>query len=309
MPDLPEIGGIQPSAAITAFAGKTRRLERALHLGDRVVLVIEAHAVATHELRDHADDGPVLHQRLKVEEVYELELDAAATLLRDTKARYRLEADEAAGRVPLAFDHTRPPEGYTDSSGVAMTTAEILEARGLPPDAGTIDAIVVEFEDGTRALWPDDWAGTEQSLAPVGGAMMPPGGAAGEEPVKILRWIDEGSGEPMDEWTDEDEDRALLAAEEAAKASEGAAEYASFIEDLEASLAIVGGLPDVEETLARTAQGIKTTLRGIDSAPWLQLAELKEQAGKGRKGVLGAIRDRLAAVNAADADGHADEEE
>ena len=75
----------------------------------------------------------------------------------------------------LPFDETAQPAGIVDASGVVLTPSDIAEARiarNFDPDG---DSLTVEFADGTKGCWPDDWAGKVQTLAAPGGHMRLPG--------------------------------------------------------------------------------------------------------------------------------------
>jgi hypothetical protein len=224
MTGLPEIDGIQPVGVVTKIRGTGQRIDRSLHLGEKILVLVEAEVDEAYKLKQ-TGDGPKLHQVLQVVDLYELDDEDinVKALLRETRSFYRERDDRRAGRTPLPSDDTRQPEGvagFVDGSGVVMSAAEIAEARGIDLDPAG-DVIVVEFFGGDRFSWPEDWLGTGQSLAAAGGFMREPGGEPGEV-SQVQRLLRPDDGSVIDEWTEADEDRRLLAAEQAAEAAEAA---------------------------------------------------------------------------------------
>jgi len=154
--ELPDYHGRSPIGMRTALTGAGNRVARAHGIGDRVVLVIEAKVKkAGHE---DTDDGLVYVETHKVVDLFELDRDPGARLLSHLRSQYRQAKDAADGKVPI--DGLRD-EGWTDANGVVLTAQELAERRGDPVALlGAQDATpaVVVYENGDRALWPDEYA-------------------------------------------------------------------------------------------------------------------------------------------------------
>jgi len=290
MTGLPEIDGIQPVGVVTKIRGTGQRIDRSLHLGEKTWLLVEAEVDEAYKLKA-TGDGPKLHQVLQVVDLFELDPDEDETkaLVRATRAFHRDLDDKKAGRTPLPSDDTRQPEavaGVVDSSGVVMSAAEIAEARGIDLDPAG-DDVVVEFFGGDRYSWPADWLGTGQSLAAVGGFMREPGAEPGEV-SQVQRLLRPDDGSVIDEWTEADEDRRLLAAEQAAEADEAA-------EDEQRTTDAAGG-DGPALVLDQSAKAVEALVREAREPAWLELLLEAEKAGKARKGLLQTIRLRLAAI-------------
>lgn len=280
MSGLPEIDGIQPVGVVTKIRGTGQRIDRSLHLGEKTWLLVEAEVDEAYKLKA-TGDGPKLHQVLQVVDLFELDPDEEETkaLVRATRAFHRDLDDRRAGRTRLPSDDTRQPEGVAgvvDSSGVVMSAAEIAEARGIDLDPAG-DDVVVEFFGGDRYSWPADWLGTGQSLAAVGGFMREPGAEPGEV-SQVQRLLRPDDGSVIDEWTEADEDRRLLAAEQAAEAAEAA--------EVDATV----------ELLGQSAKAVEEVVREAREPAWLEQLLEAEAAGKARKGLLQTIRLRLAVL-------------
>lgn len=290
MTGLPEIDGIQPVGVVTKLRGTGQRIDRSLHLGEKTWLLVEAEVAEAYKLKA-TGDGPKLYQVLQVVDLFELDPDEdeeTKALVRATRAFHQDLDDRRAGRTRLPSDDTRQPEGVAgivDSYGVVMSAAEIAEARGIDLDPAG-DDVVVEFFGGDRYSWPADWLGTGQSLAAVGGFMREPGAEPGEV-SQVQRLLRPDDGSVIDEWTAEDEDRRLLAAEQAAEAAEAA--EADRKHD-----AAVGGY--AAEVLGQSAKAVEELVREAKEPAWLEQLLEAESAGKARKGLLQTIRLRLAAI-------------
>jgi len=299
MEELPEIDGIVPVGVVTKIRGTGQRIERPAHLGERMLLLVEAEIDSACQLKQ-TDEGPKLHQGLKILDLFEVtDDDQATSLMRTARSMHRIADDADAGRIPLTFgSDTRQPLGVVDGSGVVLTPAEVFEARGVDVDP-VGDVLVVEFADGTKGLWPDDWQGTDQELAAVGGEMRPPGAEPGDV-VQVLRLLDEGSGEPIDEWTEEDEERRLVAEDLRVRELEEAEAREDLIAGLEATVDVTGDAGDanVDDWLALPAKDVKAAASTVSDPVWLHLAELKEEDGKARSTVLAAIRARREELDA-----------
>lgn len=273
MTGLPEIDGIQPVGVVTKIRGTGQRIDRSLHLGEKTWLLVEAEVDEAYKLKA-TGDGPKLHQVLQVVDLFELDPDEDETkaLVRATRAFHRDLDDKKAGRTRLPSDDTRQPEGV---AGV-VSAAEIAEARGIDLDPAG-DDVVVEFFGGDRYSWPADWLGTGQSLAAVGGFMREPGAEPGEV-SQVQRLLRPDDGSVIDEWTEADEDRRLLAAEQAAEAAEAAEGDATV------------------ELLGQSAKAVEAVVREARKPAWLEQLLEAEAAGKARKGLLQTIRLRLAVL-------------
>jgi hypothetical protein len=216
MSDLPEFEGQVPVGVVTSVSGTSQRIDRPIHMDETVLLLVEARVGSiAHKV---VKDGLKRHQTLTAKDVYELEGTDGRDLLRAARNRYQLADDASKGRVGLPLDDTLVPQQFVDQGGVIMTPAEVREARG--EDWDPADELTVVFADGTRAFWPDDWAGSGQSLAPAGGFMRLPNGELGET-VQVVELLDPESGAAVATWSEEDEAERLealegqLAAEEA----------------------------------------------------------------------------------------------
>lgn len=249
MTGLPEIDGIQPVGVVTKIRGTGQRIDRSLHLGEKTWLLVEAEVDEAYKLKA-TGDGPKLHQVLQVVDLFELDPDEDETkaLVRATRAFHRDLDDKKAGRTRLPID---------------------LDPAG--------DDVVVEFFGGDRYSWPADWLGTGQSLAAVGGFMREPGAEPGEV-SQVQRLLRPDDGSVIDEWTEADEDRRLLAAEQVAEAAEAAEGDATV------------------ELLGQSAKAVEAVVREARKPAWLEQLLEAEAAGKARKGLLQTIRLRLAVL-------------
>lgn len=295
--ELPEIDGLRPVGVVTKIKGTGERIDRACHLGERLVLLVEVEVDSAYRLTQ-TKEGPKLHQELRARDLFEVTDDEdVARILRNARAHARLEEDEAAGRIPLGFSDTSQPRVTVDGSGVLLTLGEVLELRGVELDDD--DEVVVEFfpeKPGAkpiRAVWPTDWLGSGQDLAAPGGRMRPPGHEIGET-LQVAKLLDVVTAEPIDEWTEHDEHERLEAEELAAEAEEAAEVSAGFVDDLRAQLAATGELdPDPADVLALGSRAAQKAIGEISSTLWLQLARILEGEGKARDAVLDRIDRRV----------------
>lgn len=154
--ELPEYHGKPATGMRTSLTGAGSRITRSHEIGDRVVLVIEARVrSAGHE---QTDDGLVYVEKLKVDDLFELAGDQGRRLLSTMRSLHRTAEDAVQGRQPIG---DLGEVGYTDAAGVVLTPAEVAELRGDPVRAilaPELTPAVVVFDDGTRDLWPDDYA-------------------------------------------------------------------------------------------------------------------------------------------------------
>lgn len=212
--DLPETGdGRKPSGMKTAIAGAGNRISKPHPLGSTVYVLIEAKVKgAGHE---ETDDGVLYVEKLKTVDLFELEDKPGKRLLSALRQQYRTDGGEP---VLSLGDETAGEgiEGALDASGVAITPAELADLRDDPAGALTderLDNVVLVFADGSRGLWPDDWAGTGQSRAVIGGTMRRPGSQKPGDVDQVVELLDATTGETIDLWTPEREAERLLALE------------------------------------------------------------------------------------------------
>lgn len=153
--ELPDYHGRKPVGMKTSVNGAGNRLSRPHGIGDRVVLVIEAKVKkAGHE---DTDDGLIYAEVLKVADLFEVQGDPGARLLSTLRSAYRTAKDDHDGKAPIP---TMGEAGYTDGSGIALTEREVAALRGDPIRALVTDGLtpaVVEYDDGSRLLWPDEY--------------------------------------------------------------------------------------------------------------------------------------------------------
>lgn len=200
-PHLPEFEGTIPVGVITSLTGVSQRINRALHLGEKVIGLFEADVDEIKHKR--TKEGVKRHQSVKVLELFEFEDRTGRRLLNHLKERYR----HAEGVDPLPFKYAGDEamvdgivEGRTDASGVAMTPTEAAEL-GL-----STDPVVVIFDDESRACWPDDFPKGTTRPTTLGKRMVVPGRVSGElgEVVQLLDFL---TGRPLEgvDWDDDDE--------------------------------------------------------------------------------------------------------
>lgn len=211
--ELPEFEGLKPVGVVTGVTGTGQRIARAMHLEERVVIVVEAEVSNVgHKI---TDDGVKRVHTLRVRDLYELEGKAGKKLLRGLKVAYRLADDQRHGRRQLmAVDdpNVAGVEVTTDGSGVLVTPSERGELAGLGiPD---VESFVIVFEGGRRAVWPDEF----EDGSEVFGDRPHAGDHVGDELVRQV--LDYDTGETLEEWTDEDEDARLLELEAQAAEAE-----------------------------------------------------------------------------------------
>ena len=221
----PTRDGRTPSGMKTSIGGAGNRISRTHELGERVVLVIEAKVKSSgHE--ETEKDGVLYVESMKTLDLFELPEAPGRRLLAALRQSYRT----AEGQPPLTNGDETAGEGIevaVDAAGVAITPAELAALREDPASAledERFDHVVLVFADGSRGLWPDDWAGTGQSRAPIGGTMRRPGSRTPGDVDQVVELLDAKTGETLDKWTDEREQERLLALEQSAEADEERAE-------------------------------------------------------------------------------------
>lgn len=293
--ELPEFEGTAPIGVVTKVTGTGQRITRAMHYEERVLLLVEAEVGNVAHVK--TGDGMKRVHGLAVRDLYELDADEGQALLRKHRSKYRQIEDEKAGRNPLAFDDTAQPAQYIADGGVVLTGREIAEQRGeiYDPDG---DLLTVEFADGTRGLWPEDWAGSGQTLASVGGRMRLPAGEPGET-GQVVRLLDVESGAVVAEWSDEDEAERLDAAEAAALAEEAAEDRAA-LEVLEGGRSDRFGDEPWEGYDTAGARDLVPVIREETDLAQLQHAQRYEEAHGQRASVMKALDKRVAELTAAE---------
>lgn len=222
--ELPEFEGIQPVGVVTKINGAGQRIRRPMHLGEKVVLVVEAEVGTIGH--GQTDEGVKRLQALKVADLYELEGKPGAVLLRSLRQAYRLSDDLRHGRKGLPGVADQPePAGpgiaiTVDENGIVLTDAEVAAMRGEVLGLPVVDVAVLVFDDGSRALWPDDFADAAGPHPEAGERIRKPGAKPKDEPVLISRVLDADTGETLEEWTEDDEALRLLAEEQEAAREE-----------------------------------------------------------------------------------------
>lgn len=277
--DLPEFEGITPVAVLTRLKGTGQRVHRAIHPEDgKVILLVEA------ELSDvqhpKTKEGWKRVQILAASEMYLLEGKTSKRLLAGAKEAYRLADDARHGRQALAVGAAAAvlgEKGFTDASGTPLTDEDLAELRGdvvgrYAVDRG-LDPVVYVLEDGTRALWPDDWQGTGQPKVHAGDVVPRPGD--GDEELRVVRVDDADTGETIEEWTAEQEDARLAALEEEALREEAVADRET-VEQLQAARLseVVVRTNECEEVGADVVEFLCRGCGQLLGAPHLKACEL-----------------------------------
>lgn len=228
---LPEFEGIIPVAVLTRLKGTGQRVHRAIHHGEKVILLVEAELADVQHPK--TKEGVKRVQILAATDLYLLEGKASKRILSGAKEAYRLADDARHGRKAFPIGAAAPvlgPEGWTDENGTVLSDEDVAERRGeiverYASDRG-LDPVVVVLSDGTRALWPDDWQGTGVGRPKAGDVVPHPND--GDEESRVVRVDDADTGEVLEEWTDADEDARLAALEEEARRREAAEDAEAF---------------------------------------------------------------------------------
>lgn len=312
--DLPEFEGLRPIGVLCKVNGAGSRIHRAMHLEEKVILVIETEvANVGHAL---TDDGVKRVHTLRVKDLFELEGKPGAALLRSLRQAYRLADDARHGRTALggiadSVDSAGPGlEVTVDGNGTVVTNAEKAAKNGeLLEGLPHVDVAVLVFEDGGRALWPDDFADAVGPHPEAGERIARPGAKKDADPELVRKVLDADTGETVEEWTDEQEDERLRELEESLGREE-ARQDREAAEELEAARAAAQGteeppLPGEEEldgmhprfkareVLAGNVAQTKKAIVGVDDVAVVRAALELETGGKSRAGVLTALRGRL----------------
>ncbi len=259
--ELPDFEGVKPVGVVTKLNGAGQRIARAMHIDEKVVLVVEAQVSNVGHGR--TGDGVKRIHVLSVLDVYELEGKPGAVLLRSLRAAHKIAADRRDGKEPLdGVDQPEPTgeglEVRVDSSGVVLTDVEAAEARGeILPGLPVVDAAVVVFEDGTRALWPDDWPDAVGAHPEAGDRAWKPGSKKGAPDELVRQILDPDTGETLEEWTDAMEAERLAEEEREAREAEAAA-------DRDAAAALEVGRGTRKSFSERAREATKLAIDGVE---------------------------------------------
>lgn len=300
--ELPDFEGLRPVGVVTRVNGAGNRIARALHLEDRVVLVLEAEVSNV----GHAatDDGVKRVHTLRVKDLYELEGKAGVSLLRSLRQAYRLADDQRHARARLGMAELEQPESNAagidvvvdDEGRVHTATAGEDGGLGLP----LVDVAVIVFHDGTRSLWPDDFPGAAGPHPEAGEYLAKPG-SKHDDPELVSKVLDADTGETLEEWTEEQEEDRLRAEEAAAAIAEAKADRDATDELLAARErhTIVERLFATEDGTTRAAGSVIGNVGTLDDVATVELALKHETSHAGRKTVVAALEARLTAIEAA----------
>lgn len=284
--ELPEFEGLLPVGVVTKLTGAGERITRAIHHGERVILLVEAELVDIAHPK--TKDGIKRHQKLSVADLYEVEGAEGKRLLTHMREAYRMADDQRHGRLPLAdgVGTVRVPAGFTDDHGNLLDEEALAEIRGesltsAMADPG-LDPVVVVFDDRSSQYWPDDFD--------PGTPKPEPGSFVVDRQVR--EWLDPDSEDVLAEWTDEQEDARLAELEEAARAREAVEDRAAF-EELEAARGRVVGepWPGYEQS---TAKEVVEHVRSMDDRDEVFAVAGWEEAHGGRKTIVEACGRRAA---------------
>lgn len=295
--ELPDFEGLRPVGVVTKVNGAGNRIARALHLEDRVVLVVECEVSNV----GHAatDDGVKRVHTLRVKDLYELEGKAGATLLRSLRQAYRLADDQRHARRRLGIAELEQPE--SNAAGVAIVVDDEGRVHTAPNGEGEdlglphVDVAVLVFADGTRALWPDDFPGATGPHPEAGERIARPGAKKDADPELVRKVLDADTGETLEEWTDEQENERLealeqeLAVEEARQDREAADELEGARERHNQAERLM-----TADGTARSIGSVKGNLAAIDDPKVIELALAYERKDKNRSGMVEVLEARLA---------------
>lgn len=173
---LPEFEGLQPVAVVSKLNGAGQRIRRPMHLGERVLLLVEAEVAAVGHGR--TDEGVKRLHTLKVEDLWEIGGRVGRRFANEVKQAWAAANDVDPLPMKVAGDRA------------------LTEALGL---GDTGDPVVAVFANAARAVWPDDFpkgAGRPK----VGDRLAVPGDAGDDELVVEL--VDCTSGRVLDTWDD-----------------------------------------------------------------------------------------------------------
>lgn len=278
---LPEFEGRIPIAVQTDIQGASERITRAMHLDERLVIVVEVRV--TDVRHPMTKDGVKRKHVLKVEDAYELPGRRGQRLLTMLKKAWRL-GNDAEGPVLAGFDVAEgAADGIpvtTDGSGVVVTPGDAAD-YGLDDESN--DPVVVVLYGGRRTLWPDDYP--VGMARPVLGAMVAEPDS--DDDAQVVELLDHVTGESLGTWSDADEEARLLAEEQRLAA----------IEDVEAGQVLTDGQrvnrqpwPGFDDMSAKDVISKLTT--EVVEVEVAANVYLYEEAHKARAGVLRTARAR-----------------
>lgn len=181
--ELPEFEGVIPVGVLTTLTGASQRINRPIHHGDKLVLLVEAELVDVRHPK--TKDGVKRKQVLSVVDFYELDGTKGKELLVAEREAYRVAEDERQGRAGLPFENPPPAEvGFLDENGHPLDEEDLAEIRG---NREAVD----ELERG-RGGSGEPWPGFEESGArEVIGHIR--GLESADECVAVASW-EEGHG-------------------------------------------------------------------------------------------------------------------
>lgn len=220
--ELPEYHGRKPTGMKSSITGSSNRITSVHEIGETVIAVVELKTKGAGHAENETD-GLFYSETYKVKDLFEVRGAGGKRLLSVMRNQYR-SAEEANGSKRPIDGMTEPDhfglEGVTDASGVALTPAELAEARRDPVRAivdERLAPVVIVFSDGSRQLWPDEFA--QDTPRPAAGARyeLEPGDWHYLHVAKVLS---AETGETLEEWTDEQESGRLELLEEIAKEAE-----------------------------------------------------------------------------------------
>ena len=199
--ELPEFEGLRPIGVLTKLKGAAQRINRPMHHGEKVILVVEAEVSGVNH--PMTKEGLKREHVLQVGDLYELAGRPGNRLMSRLKNAWRLADDDRHGRTALEgiAEGADGVELATDGSGVVLTDGD-LDALGLS-DSGS-DPVLAVFLGGARCAWPDDFAAGDPRPNP-GDVLAVPGGDGGEDLVVEL--LDMFSGETLGTWSEDDQAR------------------------------------------------------------------------------------------------------
>lgn len=283
---LPEYDGQRPIGMRTSLNGTGNRITHPHRIGDTVIVVLECRV--TESAHKEVDDGIVYFEALKTKDFIEVPGSQGKTLL--NALRQAAAGDEGTLPGVVATEVKAGAKVVADASGVVATPTEAETVFGIPHDPA-LDPVVLVFDDGSRGLWPDDWAGLGQSRAEVGGFMRAPGSTKAGDVLQLRKVLDADSGATLAEWTEEQEDARLLAAERQALAEEQTRGAEDTRADLDATA-------ELEAARGRTLD-YDAPAEVVDTADPTHISEVIPEVVAGLKtteAVVGRLREVLGLV-------------
>lgn len=317
--ELPDYHGRKPVGMKTSVNGAGNRLARPHGIGDRVVLVIEAKVKkAGHE---DTDDGLIYAEVLKVADLFEVQGDPGARLLSTLRSAYRTAKDDQDGKAPIP---QLGEVGYTDAAGVVLTEREVAALRGDPIRALVSEGLtpaVVEYDDGSRLLWPDEYPKDAPRPAVGEKALL------GDDELVVIALLHHETGETMaslgeipaddpvlDEWEGDPSDHRPAEADEPADDGysgesydgdpyDGPAKSTGETPALPGEIALEERLPTAADFgfVDTTVPLLREKLGSVDDLVQLRRLLEAEKQGRGRalqarKGATDAIVARIEAL-------------